>query len=235
MEKVEAMTSQEVVIRPVAGAPTSLIPKEIIADVWNAIKSNNPILKLVLGLCSVLAVSTSVVNSLGMSFAAMFVLMGSNVVVSLIRNIVPAKVRIPAFIVVIASLVTVVDLLMAAYFHDLHEELGIFIPLIVVNCIILARADAFAAKHHVGRALADGFGMGLGYLIPLVLLGGVREIFGSGTLLGFDLFGKDYVPMVVMLLPAGAFIVLGFMTALFNRFFSGEGLAFESYTGPGGH
>lgn len=235
MEKVEPHGSQETAIEPVTGQPASTLRTEIIGDVWGAIQSNNPILKLVLGLCSVLAVSTSVVNALGMSLAAAFVLMGSNVVVSLIRNYIPGRVRIPAFIVVIASFVTLVDLLMAAYFHDLHDELGIFIPLIVVNCIILARADSFAAKNNVLRSLADGFGMGLGFLIPLVVLGGIREIFGSGTLLGYHLFGEHYVPMVVMLLPAGAFLVLGFMTAAYNRFFSGESLAFESYSGPGGH
>src|SRR3990172_943283 len=185
MEKVEAMASQEGVIQPVIQAPSSLIPKEVVTDFWNAIKSDNPILKLVLGLCSVLAISTSVQNALGMSLAATFVLVGSNVVVSLIRKQIPSKVRIPAFIVVIASFVPLVDLLMAAYFPHLYEQLGIFIPLIVVNCIILARADAFAARQPVSRALADGLGMGLGYTIPLLMLGGIREIFGSGTLAGF--------------------------------------------------
>jgi electron transport complex protein RnfE len=235
MEKVEAMASPEVVVQPAIQTPTSIIPKEALTDLWNAIKSDNPILKLVLGLCSVLAISTSVQNALGMSLAATFVLVGSNVVVSMIRKWIPDKVRIPAFIVVIAAFVTVVDLLMAAYFPHLYEQLGIFIPLIVVNCIILARADAFAARQPVVRALADGIGMGLGYTIPLVMLGGIREILGSGTLLGYSLFGPDYVPMVVMLLPAGAFLVLGFLVALFNAFISTKQLAYESYGGPGGH
>src|SRR3989304_3790083 len=156
MDKVDGRGSQEGVIQPVIQAPSSLIPKEVVTDFWNAIKSDNPILKLVLGLCSVLAISTSVQNALGMSLAATFVLVGSNVVISLIRTQIPSKVRIPAFIVVIASFVTLVDLLMAAYFPHLYEQLGIFIPLIVVNCIILARADAFAARQPVSRALADG-------------------------------------------------------------------------------
>ncbi|HLB94661.1 MAG TPA: electron transport complex subunit E [Nitrospiria bacterium] len=234
MEKVEAMASQEGVIQPVIQAPSSLIPKEVVTDFWNAIKSDNPILKLVLGLCSVLAISTSVQNALGMSLAATFVLVGSNVVISLIRKQIPSKVRIPAFIVVIAAFVTLVDLLMAAYSPHLYEQLGIFIPLIVVNCIILARADAFAARQPVSRALADGLGMGLGYTIPLLMLGGIREIFGSGTLAGFSLFGSNYVPMVMMLLPAGAFIVLGLMVALFNTFINPKQLAYESYGGPGG-
>lgn len=209
--------------------------KVVLRDLWNGIRSDNPILKLILGLCSVLAISTSVQNALGMSLAATFVLVGSNVVVSLIRKRIPDKVRIPAFIVVIAAFVTLVDLLMAAYAPHLYEQLGIFIPLIVVNCIILARAEAFAARQPVSRALADGLGMGLGYTIPLLMLGGIREILGSGTLLGVSLFGSSYVPMVVMLLPAGAFIVLGFMVALFNKLGAAKQLAYESYTGPSGH
>ena len=233
MEKTEITGSSEVALQPAATvSPPSLLAHAMM-DIRNAVRSNNPILKMVLGLCPVLAVSNSVVNAFAMSMASMFVLTSANTVVSVIRNHIPGKVRIPAFIVVIAGFVTLVDLILAAYFHDLHEELGLFIPLIVTNCIILARADAFASKNTTGRAIADGLGMGLGFMIPLVALGAIREVLGSGTLLGFSLFGESYVPMVAMILPAGAFIVLGFMTAFFNRFFAKESLAFEDLSGGG--
>lgn len=235
MEKAEIMANQDVAVQPAVTSPTPTFLKTALEDMRNAVRSNNPILKMVLGLCPVLAVSNSVVNAFAMSLASTFVLTSSNTVVSIIRNHVPAKVRIPTFIVVIASFVTLVDLMLAAYLHDLHEELGLFIPLIVTNCIILARAEAFAAKNTLGRSIADGLGMGIGFMIPLTALGAIREILGNGTLLGFGLFGENYVPMVTMILPAGAFIVLGFMTAFFNRFLTKEQHAYESYGGPGGH
>ncbi len=177
----------------------------------------NPIFRLLLGLCPTLAVTTSVENGIGMGLASTFVLICSNVMVSLLRNFIPKKVRIPAYIVVIASFVTIVDLAMHAWFFELHKSLGLFIPLIVVNCIILGRAEAFASRNPLPLALVDGIGMGLGFTLGLALLGGVREIFGSGSLLGFPVFGPHYTPALVMILPPGAFLTLGFLLAGMNR------------------
>jgi Na+-translocating ferredoxin:NAD+ oxidoreductase subunit E len=227
MEKTSVMADQETAIQPVSRKSSPTFLGTALTDLRNAIGANNPILKMVLGLCPVLAISNSVVNAFAMSVASTFVLTSSNTVVSLIRNYIPARVRIPSFIVVIAAFVTVVDLVLAAYFFELHGELGLFIPLIVTNCIILARAEAFGAKNTPGRAMVDGLSMGLGFMVPLVVLGAIREILGNGTLLGFTLFGEGYIPMVTMILPAGAFLVLGFMTAFFNRFIRGEALAHE--------
>ncbi|WP_305041686.1 electron transport complex subunit RsxE [Geoalkalibacter sp.] len=178
---------------------------------------DNPVFKLLLGLCPVLAVTTSAENGLGMGLATTFVLLCSNIVVSLLRKVIPSKVRIPSFIVIIASFVTVVQLTMEAYLYDLHKALGIFIPLIVVNCLILGRAEAFASKQPLRGALIDGLGMGLGFTLALFVLGGVREIFGAGTLLGVSLFGGAYQPFLLMILPPGAFITLGFLLAGMNR------------------
>lgn len=178
---------------------------------------DNPVFKLLLGLCPVLAVTTSAENGLGMGLATTFVLLCSNIVVSLLRKVIPSKVRIPSFIVIIASFVTVVQLTMEAYLYDLHKALGIFIPLIVVNCLILGRAEAFASKQPLRGALIDGLGMGLGFTLALFVLGGVREVFGSGTLLGISLFGGAYQPFLLMILPPGAFITLGFLLAGMNR------------------
>ena len=227
MEKAEVLASQEVAIQPIVQAAPPTFLAKALTDLRNALGANNPILKMVLGLCPVLAISNSVVNAFAMSMASAFVLTGSNTVVSLVRNYVPKRVRIPSFIVIIAAFVTVVDLVLAAYFFELHEELGLFIPLIVTNCIIMARAEAFGAKNTPGRAMVDGVAMGVGFMVPLVALGAIREVLGNGTLLGFNLFGESYIPMVTMILPAGAFLVLGFMTAFFNRFIRGETLAHE--------
>ena len=177
----------------------------------------NPIFRLLLGLCPALAVTTSVENGLGMGLASTFVLLCSNVIVSLLRDFIPRKVRIPAYIVVIASFVTIVDLTMHAYFFELHRSLGLFIPLIVVNCIILGRADAFASRNPVGLAFIDGLGMGLGFTLGLAVLGGVREILGSGSLLGFPVFGASFPPALVMILPPGAFLGLGLLLAGMNK------------------
>lgn len=152
-----------------------------------------------------------------MGLATTFVLLCANVVVSLLRAWIPAKVRIPAYIVVIATFVTIVDLVMNAYAHDLHKALGVFIPLIVVNCVILGRAEAFASKHPLLPAVADGLGMGLGFTLSLTLLGGVREFFGNGTCFGVSLLGSAYEPLIVMILPPGAFITLGVLLAGMNR------------------
>ena len=176
----------------------------------------NAVFRLLLGLCPALAVTTSAENGLGMGLATTFVLVCSNIVVSSLRKVIPAKVRIPSFIVVIASFVTIVQLCMEAYFYDLYKALGIFIPLIVVNCLILGRAEAFASKNRIFPAVADGVGMGLGFTLALFVLGAVRELFGSGTLLGYAVFGSGYQPLILMILPPGAFIAMGLLLAAMN-------------------
>ena len=176
----------------------------------------NAVFRLLLGLCPALAVTTSAENGLGMGLATTFVLVCSNIVVSSLRKVIPAKVRIPSFIVVIASFVTVVQLCMEAYFYDLYKALGIFIPLIVVNCLILGRAEAFASRNRLLPAVADGVGMGLGFTLALFVLGAVREFFGSGTLLGYAVFGPGYQPLILMILPPGAFIAMGLLLAGMN-------------------
>jgi len=178
----------------------------------------NAVFRLLLGLCPALAVTTSAENGLGMGLATTFVLVCSNIVVSLLRKVIPPKVRIPSFIVVIASFVTVVQLCMEAYFYDLYKALGIFIPLIVVNCLILGRAEAFASKNRLVPAVVDGVGMGLGFTLALFVLGAVRELFGSGTLLGYSVFGDAYQPLLLMILPPGAFIAMGLLLAGMNLF-----------------
>jgi len=177
----------------------------------------NPVFVLVLGMCPALAVTTSVANGMAMGLATTFVLLMSNIIVSLLRDFIPKKVRIPSYIVVIASFVTIVDLVMHGYFYDLHKSLGLFIPLIVVNCVILGRAEAFASRNNVGHAILDGAGMGLGFTLALMVLGGVREILGSGSLLGFPILGSGFPPVLVMVLPPGAFLSLGLLLAGMNR------------------
>ena len=175
----------------------------------------NPILVLVLGCCPTLATTSSCLNGLGMGIATTFVLLGSNVVISLLSGVIPDKVRIPAFIVIIASFVTIVDLVMQAYVPELYETLGIFIPLIVVNCIILGSAEAFASKNTVLSSFIDGLGMGLGFTMALGILGAFREIVGSGSIFGYKFIPGDGV--LVFILAPGAFIALGYMIALINR------------------
>ncbi|MCD6661323.1 MAG: electron transport complex subunit E [Lentimicrobium sp.] len=176
---------------------------------------NNPVFALLLGMCPTLGVTTSAINGLGMGLATTFVLVAANVVISLIKNIIPDKVRIPAFIVVIASFVTIVDLVMAGFAPALHEQLGLFIPLIVVNCIVLGRAEAFASKNGVFSSLIDGLGMGFGFAFALTLLGGIREILGSGAIFGFKFAPGDGI--LVFVLAPGAFFALGYLIALINR------------------
>jgi electron transport complex protein RnfE len=178
----------------------------------------NAVFKLVLGMCPSLAVTTSAENGLGMGLATTFVLVCSNLVVSSLRQYIPGQVRIPAFIVIIATFVTVVQLCMEAYVYDLYKALGIFIPLIVVNCLILGRAEAFAFRNPPLRATIDGLGMGIGFTLALFILGAVREVLGSGALLGMSLFGPNYVPFLLLILPPGAFIALGCLLAGMNRY-----------------
>jgi len=189
------------------------LAREFTKGLWR----ENAVFRLLLGLCPALAVTTSAENGLGMGLATTFVLLCSNIVVSLLRKLIPAKVRIPAFIVIIASFVTVVQLSMEAYAYDLYKALGIFIPLIVVNCLILGRAEAFASKRQLVPAIADGAGMGIGFTLALFVLGAVRELFGSGAILGVPLFGASYQPLLLMILPPGAFIAMGLLLAGMNR------------------
>lgn len=182
----------------------------------NGIITENPTFRLVLGMCPTLAVTTAAINGVGMGLAATMVLIGSNVVISLLRNIIPDKVRIPCFIVVICSFVTIVQMLMQAYVQDLYASLGMFIPLIVVNCIILARAEAFACKNGVLASAIDGLGMGLGFTLSLTIIASIRELIGSGKIFGIDVFGGGYGPMLLMILPAGGFITLGLLLGILN-------------------
>lgn len=182
----------------------------------------NAVFKLLLGMCPLLAVTTSAENGLGMGAASTFVLVCSNIVVAILRKLIPSKVRIPAFIIIIATFVTIVQLCMEAWVYGLYQSLGIFIPLIVVNCLILGRAEAFASKRPVLDSAVDGLGMGLGFTLALFILGAVREIFGSGELLGISLFGASYQPMLLMILPPGAFITLGLLLAMMNKFEAGK-------------
>jgi len=175
----------------------------------------NPILVLVLGTCPTLATTSSAMNGVGMGVATTFVLIGSNVVISLLANVIPDKVRIPAFVVIIASFVTIVDLLMQAYVPGLYEKLGIFIPLIVVNCIVLGRAEAYASKNSVWSSFIDGSGMGLGFTLALGVLGSFREIVGSGAIMGYKFIQGDGI--LVFILAPGAFMALGYLIAIVNK------------------
>ncbi|MCF8307969.1 MAG: electron transport complex subunit E [Bacteroidales bacterium] len=177
---------------------------------------DNPVFVLMLGLCPVLGVTTSAINGLGMGLATTFVLLMSNTVVTLIKSLIPVKVRIPSFIVIIASFVTIVELVMQAFLPTLFEQLGLFIPLIVVNCLVLGRAEAFASKNDFISSVIDGLGMGLGFTFALTLLGAVREILGSGAIFGWEFVTGD--GMLVFVLAPGAFIGLGYLIAIMNKF-----------------
>jgi len=177
----------------------------------------NPILVLLLGTCPTLAVTSSAINGLGMGLATTFVLFMSNVFISVVKDFVPDKVRIPAFVVVIASFVTIVDLLMQAYTPALSSQLGIFIPLIVVNCIVLGRAEAFACKNNIFSSFIDGLGMGLGFTLALVIMGGIREMLGAGSIFGFKFIAETADGILVFILAPGAFITLGFIIAILKK------------------
>ena len=187
-----------------------------LSTVLNGILRENPVFALVLGMCPTLATTTSAINGMSMGLATTFVLVCSNVVISLLKNLVPDKVRIPAFIVVIATFVTMVQLLMQAYLPSIYDVLGLFIPLIVVNCIVLGRAEAFAAKNTVGLSALDGLGMGLGFTLALTLIGAVCELLGTGCVFGLNLYSETYGMLIFVLAP-GAFIVLGYLMALIQK------------------
>lgn len=187
-----------------------------LAIVKDGILFKNPIFVQLLGMCSVLAISTSVINGLGMGLSVTFVLVFSNLIISVLRNFIPSKIRIASYIVVIAGLVTVVDMVMQAYLPALSSSLGLFIPLIVVNCIILARAESFASKNKILPSIIDGLSCGIGYTFAICIVSVIRELLGSGTLLGFPVTGENFSPALLLILPAGGFLVLGSVIALYQ-------------------
>lgn len=189
--------------------------KKLFREFLKGITQENPTFRLALGLCPTLAVSTSVVNGFGMGVAATFVLVGSNIIVSSIRNLIPSKIRIPCFIVIIATFVTIVELVMKAYFPALSRALGIFVPLIVVNCIVLGRSEAFASRNGIFRSVLDGIGMGVGFTLALVLISAIREALGNGTLLGLVIV-KGFDPALLFILAPGALLVIGILIGIVN-------------------
>lgn len=187
------------------------------ANFLKGIIKENPIFVMLLGMCPTLGVTSSAYNGLGMGIATLFVLLMSNVVVSLVKSQIPSKVRIPAFIIIIASFVTIVEMVLEAFIPFLYEQLGIFIPLIVVNCLILGRAEAFASKNNLVASAIDAIGMGLGFTFALTVLGMTRELLGNGSLFNLSLAGENANSLILFILPPGAFIALAYLSALFNR------------------
>jgi electron transport complex protein RnfE len=183
----------------------------------NGLIDENPTFRLVLGTCPTLAVSTAITNGIGMGLAATFVLVCSNVFIAALKDFIPNKVRIPAFVVVIATFVIMVQLFLKGFVPALDQSLGIFIPLIVVNCIILARAESFASKNGVAASFFDGLGIGLGFTIALTLMSFIRELLGNGTILGMPVFGDGFQPALIMIMAPGGFLTFGFMLAIFNK------------------
>lgn len=198
-----------------------------LGEVFTAgIIKENPVLRLVLGTCPTLAITTMAFNGLGMGAAATFVLVGSNAVISLLRHVIPDKVRIPAFITIIAGFVTIIQMFVQAFAPALDEALGIYLPLIVVNCIILGRAESFASKNKVLPSILDGLGMGIGFTITLILMGSIRELIGNGTIFGIVVnSGSVIPPMIIFILPPGGFFVFGMLVALANKLAQSKGKA----------
>lgn len=178
---------------------------------------DNPVFVMLLGMCPTLGVTSSAFNGLGMGIATLFVLLMSNIVVSLVKTQIPSKVRIPAFIVIIASFVTIVEMVLEAFIPFLYEQLGIFIPLIVVNCLILGRAEAYASKNNLMSSIIDALGMGIGFTIALTILGAVREVLGNGSLFDFKMVSEDASTLILFILPPGAFIALAYLSVMFNK------------------
>ncbi|MEK6727527.1 MAG: electron transport complex subunit E [Candidatus Omnitrophota bacterium] len=189
--------------------------KSLIKEFTKGIAIENPTFGLVLGLCPTLAVSTSLINAIGMGVAATFVLLGSNIIISAVRRLIPAQIRIPCFIVIIATFVTINELMMKAFFPALNQALGIFVPLIVVNCIVLGRAEAFACKRPVLDSIFDALGMGVGFTLALCIIAAVREVLGAGTFLGFGLV-KGFEPITVFILAPGALLTMGILIGIVN-------------------
>ncbi len=194
----------------------TVVRRSITTEFMKGIVRDNPVFVQVLGMCPVLAVTTSVANGIGMGLATTFVLVFSTLIASTIKGGVPNQVRIPVYAVIIATFVTIADLVLKAFFPPLSASLGPYVPLIVVNCIIMGRVEAFATRNTPGLSLVDALGMGVGFTLSLMVLGSVREILGSGALLGIRLFGEGFSPMLVMILPPGAFLTLGVLMAVFN-------------------
>lgn len=186
--------------------------KEFFKGLWK----ENPVLRQLLGMCPTLAVTTSAINGMAMGLATTFVVVSSGVIVSAFRKIIPQQVRIPVFIVIIATFVTVVDMILKAYFVDLSRSLGPFVPLIVVNCLILGRQEAFTSKNPVLVSICDTLGMGIGFTLLLLVLGAIRELLGAGSLFGMTIMSPSFKPLVIMVLPAGAFITLGLIASVYN-------------------
>lgn len=187
-------------------------------EIKNGLITDNPTFVQLIGMCPTLAVTTSSISGLSMGLATTAVLVGSNLVISLLRKVIPDKIRIPAFIVVIATFVTLIEMLMHAYVPALYDSLGLYIPLIVVNCLILARAESYASKNGPVRSIADGIGMGLGFTVALTILASVREVLGAGSIFGLKILGEAIQPAIMMILPPGAFLALGILIALINVF-----------------
>jgi len=187
-------------------------------EIKNGLITDNPIFVQLIGMCPTLAVTTSSISGLSMGLATTAVLVGSNLVISLLRKVIPDKIRIPAFIVVIATFVTLIEMIMHAYVPKLYDSLGLYIPLIVVNCLILARAEAFASKNGPVSSIADGIGMGLGFTVALTILASVRELLGAGSIFGLKILGEAFKPAILMILPPGAFLALGILIAVINVF-----------------
>jgi len=192
--------------------------KDGFKNLTRGIMKENPVFRLVLGTCPTLAVTTSAENGIGMGIAATVVLIGSNAVISLLRKVIPDKVRIPAYITIIAGFVTIVQMLLKAYLPAIDKQLGIYIPLIVVNCIILARAEMFASKNGVFMSILDAIGMGIGFTLALLTLGTIREVLGNGTWFGMDITGGVFEPVLIMILPPGGFLAFGFVLGAINKF-----------------
>jgi electron transport complex protein RnfE len=188
----------------------------LLQEFTKGIIRENPVLRILLGMCATLAITTTLINGIGMGLATAFVLVFSNLFISLVAPITPDKIRIPVFIIVIATFTTVIDLSMAAYTPELSRALGVFIPLIVVNCIIFGRAEAFASSAKVLNSILDGLGMGVGFILTLAVVSSIREIIGNGTILGFPVFGQSYSPALIMIMPPGAFLVLGLLIGTMN-------------------
>ncbi|PUU91567.1 MAG: electron transport complex protein RnfE [Halanaerobium sp.] len=194
----------------------SVNAKQLISDFKNGLWQENPIFRLVIGMCPTLAVTNTMVNGLAMGLATSFVLISSEIVVSLIKKLIPGDVRIPSYILIIATFVTFVDYFLKAFYPSIAASLSLFVPLIVVNCLILGRQETFASQNPVHRSFADALGMGIGFTWALLLLSAVRELFGMGSMFGLQILGDWYRPMVIMVLPAGAFITLGILIAIMN-------------------
>ena len=186
----------------------------MIKELTKGIIKENPILVIMLGLCPALAVSTSAINGLGMGAAFTFVLLCSNIVISLLRKIIPEEVRIPSFIVIISTFVTIADYSLKAFSPLLSKSLGVFVPLIVVNCIVMGRAEAFASKNNIILSIMDAIGMSIGFTLIITLIAAIREVFGNGTIFGINIMGSNYLPFLIMIFPPGAFLVIGFLMAL---------------------